>query len=143
MVFLENTASGSYEVTNGEAVISLSSVGANAWEPQLVQDGLEIEEGAEYKLRFSAKAEAPRNMDVYLNTGPPFFRHIFRQDVALTTEMSDFSYTFTSSIRDRNARLDFNVGTTDANVTIDNVSLGLQPPHSLTVIRNRQQQRYF
>ena len=134
--FLENTASGSYEVTNGEAVISLSSVGANSWEPQLVQDGVNIVDGAEYRLRFSAKAEAPRNMDVYLNTGPPLFRHIFRQDVALTTEMSDFTYTFTSSIRVRNARLDFNVGTTDENVTIDNVSLVLQPPHSLTIIRN-------
>ncbi|PTN27901.1 carbohydrate binding domain-containing protein, partial [Desulfonatronum sp. SC1] len=118
-LFAANGTTSSASVSNGEAVISITTAGTNAWEPQFVKDGFALVSGQQYTVSFQARAAANRNIQLFVNTGPNNYASFFTQSVPLTTTMQTFTYTFTANANDDNARIDFNCGGNTANVIID------------------------
>lgn len=122
-LFAANGTTSSASVSNGEAVINITTAGTNAWEPQFVKDGFALISGQQYTVSFQARAATNRNIQLFVNTGPNNYASFFTQSVPLTTAMQTFTYTFTANANDDNARIDFNCGGNTANVIIDNVSI--------------------
>ncbi len=119
-------SAGTYTPINNQAVINITAIGANPWEPQLIQSGIALEKGMKYRLTFNAYAAAPRQMEVllqmaaspytdYLNAGGSF---------DLTTESRKFSFEFEmTNESDINAQLAFNVGHSMQSVNISDMQL--------------------
>ncbi|MEM9324499.1 MAG: cellulase family glycosylhydrolase [Bacteroidota bacterium] len=122
--FFDQGTGASMRVSGDVAEIEVRDGGA-VWKPQLVQAGFAIREGATYRASFDARAAAARAIVLDINEGPPAYGTLMRESVTLSTAMQTYSFEFTASRSDDNARFDFNLGGSDTDVSIDNVALVL------------------
>jgi len=121
-----NSAGSTSKVTNG-VKLTVTTPGANTYEPQLIQQGVPLEKGAKYRLTFTASAGAARSFDVGLQQSVDPWGSYFEETVSATTADKEFKYEFEmTKDSDPNSQLSFNVGgtgTAGTNVTISNVTL--------------------
>lgn len=115
-------------VSNNRATINITSTGTNVWEPQLTQRGIELEQGRNYVLTFTAQSVGGgRNMEVLVQRvgeGSTGWTTYAQNEFSLTTASQNFSLPFTmDAASDPNAQLAFNLGGSTNNVIISNVSL--------------------
>ncbi|MCL2218969.1 MAG: glycoside hydrolase family 11 protein [Chitinispirillia bacterium] len=117
-------SSATASVSGGRATINISSIGANAWEPQLVQPGIALDQGMNYTLTFSASATAARSIEILLQESGGEYTTYTSGKFDLGTTLQSFSLPFTmTAASDPAAQLAFNLGGSTENVTISNVSL--------------------
>jgi hypothetical protein len=115
-------------VSNNRATITITSVGENPWEPQLTQRGIELEQGKDYNLTFTAQSVGgARNMEVLVQRvgeGSTGWNTYASEVFALTTASQNFSLPFEMTLpSDPSAQLAFNLGGSTNNVIISNVQL--------------------
>jgi len=115
-------------VGSGRATINITSVGTNPWEPQLTQRGIDLEQGKDYVLSFTAQSVGGgRSMEVLVQRvgeGSTGWTTYAENDFALTTTSQEFSLPFRmTAASDPSAQLAFNLGGSTNNVIISNVSL--------------------
>ncbi len=122
--YVNGAASASLGVSGGEFHGNISNGGSAGWHVQWYQGGLTIANGNSYTLSFDARAANNRTISANVEmNGDPWTAHN-SETVNLTTQMQSFSYTFTmNNPTDNNARVLFNLGTSSADVYIDNVVL--------------------
>ncbi|MGM0369320.1 MAG: carbohydrate binding domain-containing protein, partial [Bacillota bacterium] len=111
--------------TNGEqAKIKVNDSGDNPWSTQLMQGPITLEESAQYKVIFQAKAD--KKADLHLKIGAIGNRDwtgYQEQDFELTKELETYQFDFTMDEKtDPQARFEFWF-LNQANYTIDNVKL--------------------
>jgi len=124
----EGGARGS--VASGEYKIQIDSIGQNNSGIQLVQNGIILEQGKSYQVKFDAYASANRTLEanVEKDTDPwtsylPAF-----QNFDLTTTKTTYSYAFTmTQPTDSNGRVSFNAGGSTESVFLDNISIKAIP----------------
>ena len=106
-------------------VFETSSVGKRDWDVQAYQTGLELEEGAEYKVSFEVKANTDRAIvSVQASITNKDWHNIgLFEDVALTQEFQSFEYTFFVSDSEKDNRIGFIVGGQTGVVTVRNFKL--------------------
>jgi len=115
---------GSFNVSGGKATLNVTNIGSNAWEPQLVQNGITLVQGVTYRLTFDASADKARKIVVMIQMASDPWTTYFEEEVDLTTTSETFTYDFTmESPSDENGRFGFNLGQTTGTVTISNVKL--------------------
>ena len=120
----EGGAKGS--VVNGEYKIEIDSVGMNNSGIQLVQNGIILQEGKSYQVKFDAYASAKRSLEanVEQDTSPWTSYLPALQSFDLTTTKTTYSYAFTmTNPTDSNGRIGFNAGASTESVFLDNVSI--------------------
>jgi hypothetical protein len=115
-------------VSGGNATINITSVGTNPWEPQLTQQGIELEQGVSYILTFTARSVGGgRDMEVLVQRvgeGATGWTTYGSDVFALTTTAQSFSLPFTmTAASDPSAQLAFNLGGSTNNIIISNVNL--------------------
>ncbi len=133
--FYAGSSVASASVNSGACLIDISFAGSNNYEPQITQDDFAIVAGAEYEARFDAKSVgSARDITFIIGTGPNDYIPFIEETVSLTTDMQTFTYTFTATSSDDNARIDFNCGVTTENVVIDNVFLTKIVPPKQTLV---------
>jgi len=111
-------------VSNGRATINISAVGTNAWEPQLVQKEVPLDQGMKYRLTFTASAVAARSINVLLQKASADYDTYASSDFNLTTTAQTYTLEFEmKNPSDPIAQLAFNLGGSTQNVTISNVQL--------------------
>ncbi len=133
--FYTGSSVASASVNSGTCLIDISFAGSNNYEPQITQDDFAIVAGAEYEARFDAKSVgSARDITFIIGTGPNDYIPFIEETVSLTTDMQTFTYTFTATSSDDNARIDFNCGLTTENVVIDNVFLTKIVPPKQTLV---------
>ena len=113
-----------------DANISITSVGAQIFQPQLIQSGIRLERGRAYRLTFRASAAANRTIVAQLERmggngvewGHTYGRQTFNLTQAGATHTLEFNMTDPT---DENAQLAFNFGGSGSthNVTISDVVL--------------------
>ncbi len=122
--------SGTGSVVNGEYSLTVSTVGNNHYDIQVVQPGIRLEQGRTYRLMYEAYASANRVLTV--NVGMPvdpwttFLTNIIdgNSEVSLTTSKQLFVLDFTMGEPTyEDSRVEFSAGTATPSVFIDNVSL--------------------
>ncbi|MGL1936100.1 MAG: carbohydrate binding domain-containing protein [Fibrobacterales bacterium] len=117
-------ASAQTTVSNESLTLEISNAGSASWNIQFKQPGIPLEDGKQYRMSFSARAESSRKLDVNLETdGSPWTNYSNTDAFTLTTVMSTYTHEFSMSGTDLNARMVFNAGTNISNVTIDNISV--------------------
>jgi len=115
---------GSFNVSGGKATLNITAIGADPWNPQLVQNGITLVQGMTYRLTFDASADKSRKIVVMIQMASSPWTTYFEEEVDLTTTSETFTYDFTmESPSDENGRFGFNLGQTTGTVTISNVKL--------------------
>jgi hypothetical protein len=112
-------------VQNGEYVISISNGGNYAWDINLKQTSLLIENGKTYHVSFDAYADAPRPIFPLVGkNSDPWTVYSGSHTFTLTTSKQTCEYSFTmNDPTDSIARLGFDVGLSTADVYFDNIIL--------------------
>ncbi len=115
---------GTFSVSGGKANIDITNIGADPWNPQLVQNGITLVEGMKYSLSFEASADKARKIVVMIQMASSPWTTYFEEEVSLTTTSKPFTYEFTmESASDENGRFGFNLGQATGKVTLSNVKL--------------------
>jgi hypothetical protein len=117
-------AQASYEIVNGELVVTIGALGDYNYSIQLFQEGIEVVEGTEYTITFDAKADVARDINFkFIDTNDTEFLYV----ASLTTTMQTFTYTFTYDGTATSGKIDFELGAIDTAttgvVTFDNVTM--------------------
>ncbi len=111
-------------INKKQSKIKVANSGDNPWSVQLLQGPITLEESAQYKVVFRAKAA--QKADLHLKLGANGTRGWVgyqEQDFALTTELKTYQFNFTMDEEtDSQARFEFWF-LNQANYTIDNVKL--------------------
>ena len=118
---------GSSEIADNKIKIKTENPGTVDYSIQLVQAGIPLKEGGQYRVSFDAKASEDRTMIVDIS-GPDksYVRYFDDTSLDLTTEVKNYSYEFTMEKEDdANGRLEFNLGNqgSTADVEISNVKI--------------------
>ncbi len=114
-------ASGSVE--DGEYHVSITNGGDVSYAVQFNYPGLELIQGHTYQVSFDARAVESRSIAVSMNQNYDPWNSYFNQEFTLGTDNQTFTFEFTmEEASDENSRLEFDLGISDADVYIDNVS---------------------
>ncbi|HEX9058593.1 MAG TPA: carbohydrate binding domain-containing protein, partial [Clostridia bacterium] len=115
--FGANGGAGSADVvangSNKELRITVTTVGANNYQPQLQKSGLALENGATYKLTFKARATVPRTIEAsFLELGTENqYDWYGGSKLDITDQVQTFTITFTAKRSTPTAALQINFGT--------------------------------
>ncbi len=119
-----NGASGSFNVVNEEAVISISNGGPGTFDVRLRQFGFIFENGKSYLIIFKAKASSPRTIEVRTRLTMSPWTNYHTEVVNLSTSFNTYSIPWTmNEATDLDGRISFLFGTNNADVTLDDISL--------------------
>lgn len=106
-----------FEVTNADG---------EAWHVQAVQTGLDLKEGKEYTLRYKAKAEPGRSIQVNAMIDVDDWHTIgLQEEVELGKDWKDYSTSFTAENvnKEKKNRISFVVGGEKGKVWLKDVTL--------------------
>jgi len=109
---------------NNGLEIDIPSVGQNSWNVALVQQRPRYEYGKQYHVSFKAKSDANRSIIVTPgHRDPPYTNYGYRR-IYLTTTLQTYEFVFTmNEPTDPNGSLEFNLGESDVNLFITDISV--------------------
>ncbi len=118
---------GNASIADAKMTITSTAAGTQDYSVQLVQAGLPMQQGGQYKLTFDAYASEARDIKVAV-TGPDksWIRYLTDTRLTLDTRTESYSFEFTvTTASDANGRLEFNLGNQGsvADVVLTNVRL--------------------
>jgi len=119
-----STAQGS--VVKGEYSLSISALGTGNASIQLVQNGIILQQGKSYEVKFDAYASASRTLEANVEQDvSPWTSYLpALESFDLTTTKTTYSYIFTmTNATDSNGRVSFNAGASTTGLTLDNISI--------------------
>ena len=101
----------------------------NVWDVGIRQENLNIEKDKRYQVRFKAKADGVRSIQVQVEENqPPWTNYSNHETFHLNPNWSDYSFEFTMDYAaDNQAQLEFDLGYYDKGVAIKDVYLELIP----------------
>jgi hypothetical protein len=102
---------------------------------QLKQNSILLIKGQNYIFEFDAWADESRVMEIKIADGDSLFTDYSRiGNIAITPTKKRFTYSFEmQESTDNNARVVINVGKSDKNIYIDNLSLKIDVPYTTDV----------
>jgi len=111
-------------VSSNSVTINITTVGTETYEPQLVQYNIPLDKGQNYKLTFTAKADAARKIEASFQQAVDPWGGYASKTFDLTTSNKEYEMVFKmDSTSDPAAQFAFNMGQSTDNVTISNVKL--------------------
>lgn len=111
-------------VNNGVATVNVITIGAQSYQPQLVQYGVPLEKDVLYKLTFSASASVARAIEASFQQSVDPWAGYASEEFNLTTTEQDFEFLFEmTSETDTDAQFAFNLGQATGTVEISDVKL--------------------
>ncbi len=139
-VYTQSGASAIKENSSGNLDVTINSVGSENWHVQLVKNNIHLEAGKKYRVTFTAKAAAQRQISAYTGqSSDPWSSYSGSNSFSIGTEFNTFSYVFDMNVNDNAARIVFDLGESSENLTFKSVTLEeivLQEPSSSRVIKN-------
>ena len=125
--FLES-AEGEGGVSYGEYCLDIGSPGDAAWQIQLIQGGLTLEQGESYTASFEAYANKPLQVRLGLEEDGDDYSSLAEQTFALSNTRTTYELTADISEEAGQSRLNMStggelVGTTPVTVCFDDVEL--------------------
>lgn len=145
---METRLGGAAEVTyteNNAHILDIVSPGSDgaAWTIQFNQDGIALQNGKTYELKFDVSATVARDMNVKIFVPGSFLSYFEQLASPITTAVVSQTFEFTVSEADHAGLvLSFELGTTPAYaagvVTLDNLSLKEKVAEAPEIIKNGQ-----
>ncbi|MFW6306081.1 MAG: glycosyl hydrolase [Bacillota bacterium] len=125
-LFEDQGAVADISVVDGECVVNITDGGNELYHVQLIRPNVPLEEGEEYELSFDVYADSSRDMFLKVGEQGGEYQEYFGEEFTISSEEQTITKIFTMSYpTDENARIEFNIGLSTANVYIDNVSLSV------------------
>lgn len=126
--FFNSTLAWSYygasmNAENDTLVASIPTSTTNPWDIQISQNGLYLENGATYTLRFKVSSETSRNVNASVGISQEPWTTFISKTVSIGTVEKEFVYEFTMNTDEENARVSFDLGKEAGDVYISEVSL--------------------
>lgn len=126
--FFNNTLAWYYygssmTAVNDTLVATIPTATTNPWDIQISQNGLHLEKGATYTLRFKVSSETSRNIIASVGISQEPWTNFLNKTVSIGTNEQEFIYEFTMVEDWENARVSFDLGKDAGNVFISEVSL--------------------
>lgn len=118
-----DVAEASAAVRCNKAEINITSAGTEPYQPQLIQQGIRLEQGRSYRLTFKASAESNRSIVVQLERlgGEGIdWGHLYSEAKSFNLTSNEDTYTLDFEMTDptdENVQLAFNFGGSGSNVT--------------------------
>ncbi|NQT24859.1 aryl-sulfate sulfotransferase [candidate division KSB1 bacterium] len=138
---LQGAGDATWSIVDGAANIQITNGGSAVYAVQLRQNNIPLIQGNTYMFEFDASADASRTIEAKVGQDSSPYTNYSQIGPTFITPIPDrFSYEFDmESASDANGRVVFNMGESNANVTIDNVRVGqkleqysfLGSPHEL------------
>jgi len=118
--------------TAPDQVVNVAEVDGTTWHIQATISDLTVKNGDTYTVKFRAKADAPRSVDVNLQLSKPDWKILGLQVTpALTTDWKTYQYSFTiHDAEPKSAKLDFVVGNHAGKIWISDLSLSPGMPNA-------------
>ncbi|MBN2102810.1 carbohydrate-binding protein, partial [bacterium] len=122
---LQGSGQAQWSVDNGEAHIEISNGGGNDYDVQLRQNCIPLNLGNFYVFEFDARADATRLIEAKVGQdNSPYINYSKTTYSQIRPVNSHFSYEFEmEDASDFNARVVFNMGNSETDVYLDNISL--------------------
>jgi len=116
-------ARASWEIIDGESHISIADGGYYAFNVQLRQNGIPLNEGQHYILEFDARADNDRVVEIKVaQDSAPWINYSKIGYTAITTQAEHYEYQFTmEEATDMNARVVVNCGGNNSDLYVDNI----------------------
>ena len=145
LTWISNGASAYGSVQNGEFVMSIDNGGSESYHVQLMQTDLLIEHDTNYTVSFDAYADGSRTMSMSVQkNGDPWNIYHTLSSISLTTSKQHFSSSFKmDQATDSESRILFDMGLSDVDVYIDNVSLRIEPVPPIPFQRGLNLTKWF
>jgi hypothetical protein len=120
----QQSASADWSVEDGVSHISISQGGNSIDHILLAQDGMEVIRGEQYRFEFDAWSDVQRTIEaMILQYGGQYTNYSRTGSSLLTTKPTHYSYPFVmEDPSDFNALVVFLMGTSNADVYLDNIS---------------------
>jgi hypothetical protein len=114
----------------------------DTWGIQLNQDRFTVKAHHRYSVTFRARADSPRNVIVsFSQAHEPWTNLGLWKNIVLTREWKSFEEEFTSDTDENNARIHFDVGSSDVSVEFSHVNL-LWLPGGISVAPDLPRTKY-
>ncbi|WP_407456283.1 glycoside hydrolase family 11 protein [Fibrobacter sp.] len=111
-------------VSGGTAMVDVTTIGAETYQPQLVQYNLALDKGMKYKLSFKASADVDRKIEVNFQQSVDPWGAYATKEFDITTTEKEYSFIFAmEEDTDEAAQFAFNLGQTTGTVKISDVKL--------------------
>jgi len=121
-------STGDVTAENGKMKIHITSIGTASYAPQVFQENLNLENGKTYVVRFTAKADVARRMNVNigkaLTVDPWFTNYATTKVIDITTTEQQYTYVFTvTEATYDNIKLVFEVGNVAGGAAVTDIYL--------------------
>ena len=111
-------------ISGGKATINVTRIGAEAYEPQLIQKEVMMDKGMKYRLTFTASATTARSMGVVIQKATANYDSYASKDFEMTTTSQTYTFEFEmENDSDPAAQFAFNLGAAATGVTLSEVKL--------------------
>lgn len=111
-------------VAGGTATVDVTTIGAESYQPQLVQYNLALDKGMKYKLSFKASADVARKIKVSFQQSVDPWGAYATKEFDITTTEKEYSFIFAmEEDSDDAAQFAFNLGQATGAVKISDVKL--------------------
>lgn len=135
-----HSGAGTFKFNEGKGEINVTKVGTNAYDVQVIQNGMHYEKGKSYKLTFDAYASVARTLEVNLekDTDPwtSYLGEAATFDLGTTSKTYEIMFTMNEPT-DENGRISINAGLATGSVFIDNVKLTEVTSDEVGLAKNR------
>ena len=111
-------------VAGGTATVDVTTIGAESYQPQLVQYNLALDKGMNYKLSFKASADVARKIEVSFQQSVDPWGAYATKEFDITTTAKEYTFIFAmEEDSDDAAQFAFNLGQATGAVKISDVKL--------------------
>lgn len=111
-------------VAGGTATVDVTTIGAESYQPQLVQYNLALDKGMKYKLSFKASADVDRKIEVSFQQSVDPWGAYATKEFDISTTEKEYSFIFAmEEDSDDAAQFAFNLGQVTGAVKISDVKL--------------------
>ncbi|NJN26779.1 MAG: cellulase family glycosylhydrolase [Cyclobacteriaceae bacterium] len=120
-----NGTSGSLTSSGGLLNVAITNGGTENWHVQLIRNNIPLVKNNMYQISFKARAASSRSMTAYAGkASAPWKAYSTYTGMGIGMDMERYSYIFTMNDEsDPNARLVFDIGQSDADVTIADIKV--------------------
>ena len=111
-------------VSGGTATVDVTTIGAETYQPQLVQYNLALDKGMKYKLTFKASADVDRKIEVNFQQSVDPWGAYATKEFDITTTEQEYTFIFAmEEDSDDAAQFAINLGQATGTVKISDVKL--------------------
>ena len=124
VMYQQGGASAQFYAENSNLNAIISNGGSETWHVQVVKNQVRLYEGKKYRITFTAKATEERTMTAYTGmSSSPWSAYSEYNGITLADTFKTYAYIFEMDETDLNARIVFDLGTSESDVAFSEIKL--------------------